>query len=265
MGIVNVTPDSFYNGGSNASMDDIIARVDDMAAEGVDIIDIGGESSRPGSVRVSEEEEQKRVLPVIRMVREKYPDIIISVDTYKARVASKAVESGADIINDISSFSMDKDMIQVMLEYKKPVVLMHMQGTPAAMQKDPQYNDVVREIYDYLHKRIDMLMDKGFPQDKIIIDPGIGFGKTREHNIEIIRNIKKFHELKLPILIGASMKRLVGDITGRETAKRGAGSIGIHPAFQTIQKMIASTKIGTASLVNTFSAEKSVTLIRQST
>lgn len=213
MGILNVTPDSFSDGGLFANPEAAVEHAEWMAAEGADIIDIGGESSRPGADPVSAEAEMDRVLPVIEKLA-KTTKIPISIDTYKATVARKALELGACMVNDISALRSDADMASVVAEAGAPVVLMHMKGTPKNMQVDPHYDCVIAEIISFLKTRIQAAVDAGISPEKIIIDPGIGFGKTVEHNLEIIRRLRDFRTLGKPILIGTSRKSFIGKVLG---------------------------------------------------
>lgn len=211
MGIVNVTPDSFY-AASRIKKDELLDRIARMIKEGVDIIDIGGESTRPGSDRIAEEEELNRVIPAVELVKKNF-DVLVSVDTYKAKVAEEALKIGAEIVNDISALRFDPNMIEVVKKYRPVVVLMHMKGEPKTMQENPYYEDVVKEILYFFKERIEFLREIGM-DDRIIIDPGIGFGKRLEDNLEIIKRISEFKSLKKPVLIGASRKSFIGKILG---------------------------------------------------
>lgn len=213
MGIINITDDSFYPGSRRKDLNDVLNTAEQMIKNGVDILDIGGESTRPGSEPVELEEELQRVVPVIKAIKENF-DILVSVDTYKAKVAAKAIEVGADIINDISAMRFDKDMATVVRENNVPIVLMHIKGTPKDMQLNPYYDDVIKEIMEYFYERINYSVDKGIDPKKIIIDPGIGFGKRLEDNIEILRKIDSFKVFGRPLLIGASRKSMIGAILG---------------------------------------------------
>lgn len=213
MGILNVTPDSFYDGGRYTTVDSAVAQVEKMVEEGVDIIDVGGESTRPGSEMISVDEELRRVLPVIKELVKRV-DVPISIDTYKAEVARLAIEEGVEMVNDISALRFDEKMIEVVKEKKVPIVLMHMKGTPKDMQINPFYEDVVREIYEFLCERVEWAVTKGVGKDYIVIDPGIGFGKRVIDNLEIIRRLPEFKSLGLPILIGLSRKSFIGHILG---------------------------------------------------
>jgi len=211
MGILNVTPDSFSDGGVYSSVDAAVRRAKEMVAEGADIIDIGGESSRPGAEPAPLEEELSRIVPVIHQLAREV-DAPISIDTYKARVALPAIESGAHIVNDISALNFDPEMATVVSEMGIPVILMHMKGTPRDMQINPTYRALIPEIIQYLRDNIEKALDAGIPEEKIIIDPGIGFGKTVEHNLEILRRLREFRVLSRPILIGTSRKSFIGKI-----------------------------------------------------
>jgi len=211
MGILNVTPDSFSDGGLYLDKEAAIQRALAMSSEGADIIDIGGLSTRPGSEEIPIEEELKRVVPVIEALRGRL-SIPISIDTYRAEVAEQALRAGADIVNDISGLRFDPKMKEVVSRYKAPIVIMHIKGTPRDMQKDPRYQNLIAEITDYLKEGIKIAKQSGIPEERIIIDPGIGFGKTLEHNLEIIRNLSSFKSLGRPILIGVSRKSFIGKI-----------------------------------------------------
>lgn len=218
MGILNVTPDSFSDGGKYFSEYLAVAHAIEMIDDGVDIIDVGGESSRPGSEPVSAEEEMNRVIPVIKKILDKRSDAIISVDTYKSSVAKTALESGAKIINDISGFSFDPEIADVCSHYNAAAVLMHIKGTPKTMQLNPVYDEIISEIYDFLKKQIDYARSRGV--NKIIIDPGIGFGKTVEDNFTILKRLKDFKPLGCPILIGVSRKSFIGKTLNLEVEQR---------------------------------------------
>ena len=228
MGILNVTPDSFYDGGKYESIEKAVERAKEMEKEGADIIDVGGESTRPFSSPVSEEEEMRRVLPVIKALKGEI-EIPISIDTYKPAVAEKAIEAGADMINDIKALRSD-GMVEIAKEYDVPVCIMHMKGEPKNMQVNPRYDDVVEEIYEFLEERIKFAVSKGFDEDKIIIDPGIGFGKRTgggiEDNCEIISRLLELKALGKPLLIGISRKTFIGNIAGGSVNERLEGSLG---------------------------------------
>jgi dihydropteroate synthase len=209
MGILNVTPDSFSDGGRYAEPRQAVDVALKMVDEGADIIDIGGESARPGSDPVSVEEELRRVLPVIEELSDKTL-IPISIDTYKSEVADKALKAGACIVNDISGMSFDPSMASVVARYGATAVLMHMHGTPKTMQQDPQYDDVVREVFDFLERQCNNARSSGIQQ--LMIDPGLGFGKTLQHNIALMQNLSTFHDLGYPVLVGPSRKSFLGSI-----------------------------------------------------
>jgi dihydropteroate synthase len=226
MGIVNVTPDSFYDGGRYDDRDTAVAHAMKMIDDGADIIDIGGESSRPGAEQVTEEEEITRIAPVIEAVASKV-SVPISVDTYKANVASRAVQAGACIINDISALRFDPDMAGVVKDTGSAVILMHMQGNPRTMQTSPHYENAVNEILAFLKERVSFAVEYGIPAEKIIVDPGIGFGKTLEHNLDIIRDIGRFHETGCPVMVGVSHKSMIGKITGAPVDDRSGGTAAL--------------------------------------
>ena len=210
MGIVNVTPDSFSDGGKFFSPEVAISHASKLITQGADIIDIGGESTRPGAEQVSEPEELKRVIPVIEKIRIDNPTILISIDTTKASVAKHAVEAGADIINDVSGLSFDNNMIGIVESFNIPVVIMHMKGNPQNMQLNPEYKDIVNEILDFFKIKIKIAIQSGINRSMIILDPGIGFGKTVEHNFELLSRLNEFNVLELPIMIGPSRKSFIG-------------------------------------------------------
>lgn len=218
MGIVNVTPDSFSDGGKYNTGSKAVEKALSLLDDGADIIDIGGESTRPGSAAVSEKEELERVIPVIKELKERKNDIIISVDTNKARVAEDAILAGADIINDISAFSFEPEIADVCAQYDKPLVLMHMKGVPRNMQKNPEYEDVVEEILNFFSEKTELLISKGVK--KLILDPGIGFGKRVKDNYEIINRCGEFNIFGFPVLIGLSKKSYIGKSLNLEVDER---------------------------------------------
>lgn len=209
MGVLNITPDSFSDGGKYLEKEKAVKRAMEMIDDGADIIDIGGESSRPGSKPVELEDELERVIPVVQGIA-KAADIPISIDTIKAEVARQAIENGADIVNNISAFRFDKDMAKVCAKYDVSVVLMHMRGTPQDMQTNVKYDDLMSEIFCYLLERIDFAKGAGIKSEKILIDPGIGFGKSIEDNLKIISRLEEFKGFGLPIVIGTSKKSFIG-------------------------------------------------------
>lgn len=226
MGVVNITPDSFYDGGRYFDMEAAVDRIFELVSNGTSIIDIGGESSRPNAFPVSTEEELGRILPVIRVVRGKI-SVPISVDTYKSAVARIVLEEGVDIINDISALRFDPLLPEVIAEHKAGVILMHMQGVPRNMQDNPYYDDVVKEIRDFLRERIEFAVSCGISEENIMIDPGIGFGKRLEDNLLIFKNIDSFKKLDRPLLIGPSRKTFIGEITGKDPGDRIFGTAGV--------------------------------------
>ena len=212
MGILNVTPDSFYSGSRVGA--DVVARAEQMLADGADILDIGGESTRPGSDAVSVEEEIRRVVPAIEAVKKALPQCVISVDTYHAQTAQAAVNAGADIINDVTALTGDEAMAQVAADAKVPVVLMHMRGTPKTMQQNCEYTNVVTEVAAYLQQRAEELAGLGIGADKIILDPGIGFAKNTQQNLELLRGLDALTSFGYPVLLAASRKTVIGDVLG---------------------------------------------------
>ena len=228
MGILNVTPDSFSDGGLFLGRDAAVAQAQTMVAEGADILDIGGESTRPGAAEVPVDQEIARVVPVIAALREAGVATPISVDTRKAAVARAALSAGADLVNDVSAMEFDPAMADVVAEAGCPICLMHAQGRPENMQDDPLYGDVVGEVRDYLAQRIDVAVASGVTRDRIILDPGIGFGKRLEHNMALLRRLCDLRALGCPILLGASRKRFIGTLTDApEPADRMPGSLAV--------------------------------------
>ncbi len=214
IGIINITPDSFSDGGEFFDIDSAIEQAGKLIAEGADILDIGGESTRPYATPVKLEEELRRVIPVIKAIHKEYSEIPISIDTTKAEVAKQAIAAGASIINDISACMIDKNMVPLAAETGASVIIMHMQGRPKNMQDNPIYDDVVGELIDFFKKRITELTAAGIKKERIIIDPGIGFGKKLEHNLQLIKNLHRFAELHQPLLLAHSRKSFLGTITG---------------------------------------------------
>ena len=227
MGILNVTPDSFSDGGQFLNKNSAIGHALKMIEEGADIIDIGGESTKPFSSPVSLDEELSRVLPVIEDLR-KETDVCISIDTTKSEVANQALEMGASIINDVSAMEFDEKMIGIALKFDCPIVLMHMKGIPKNMQENPHYSSLISEIITYLNARIDFVLSKGIDRKKIIIDPGIGFGKSVENNFEIINNLNQFADLGYPVMLGASRKSFIGVTLDVPEHKRVEGSLAAN-------------------------------------
>jgi len=213
MGILNITPDSFSDGGLFFDKEAAVEQALRMQEDGADIIDIGGESTRPGAEKVSVQEEIKRVVPVIKAIARRV-NLPISIDTYKSAVAEAALKAGASMVNDISGLRFDPKMAKVAAKHKVPVVIMHIKGTPVNMQKNPSYESLIPEIADYLYEGIVIAREAGIPDDMIILDPGIGFGKTVAHNLEIIKSLNEFAGFEKPILLGHSRKSFIGKILG---------------------------------------------------
>ena len=229
MGILNVTPDSFSDGGRFFQREKAIEHGLAMAREGADLIDVGGESTRPYSAGVSREEEMERVIPVIEALRKEVA-VPISIDTIKAEVAGEALRAGASMINDVSALRSDPEMVKVAAEAGVPVVLMHMKGTPSNMQKKPTYERLIPEILEFLQEAVRRCVQGGIKEDMILVDPGIGFGKTFDQNLEIIRDLSRFHSLGRPILLGTSRKAFLGQILNKEAHERDVGSMAAFAA-----------------------------------
>ena len=223
MGILNVTPDSFSDGGLFYDLDKALAHAHKMLREGVDIIDVGGESTRPGSKPVSEDEELRRVIPVIQELS-KETDKPISIDTYKSRVAEKAIEAGAQIINDISGLKADREMARVAAANRAPIIINHIKGQPHNMPENPIYENLISEVMHGLRQSIDLAVKSGINEDAIIIDPGIGFGKTTQHNLEILNRLEEFKSLERPIMVGTSRKSFIGHVLGLPLQERLIGT-----------------------------------------
>ncbi len=219
MGILNVTPDSFSDGGQFDSAAAACSQAAALVASGAEIIDVGGESTRPFAEPVTEQEELQRVIPAIHAIRSSY-SVPISIDTTKAEVARQALLAGADMINDISALQKDPGMLALVQKTSVPVIIMHMQGTPGDMQLQPQYGNVVTDILNFFKKRLAWLADNGVDVRRIILDPGIGFGKTLQHNLSLLKHLSEFKILGCPLLLGHSRKRFIGDITGLEVMDR---------------------------------------------
>ncbi|MFA7382261.1 MAG: dihydropteroate synthase [Desulfurivibrionaceae bacterium] len=249
MGILNVTPDSFSDGGRFTQAEAISAQVEAMLAVGTDLIDVGGESTRPYAEPVSENEELRRVLPAIACIRALHGSIPVSIDTTKAEVAHQALMAGADIINDVSALRFDPAMIEVAVTHEAPVILMHMRKTPKDMQDNPVYADIIQEIIDFLAERISWATEQGLDRKRIIIDPGLGFGKTVAHNLTILKNLRMFKSLGCPLLVGHSRKGFIGALLAIETQNRdlatallssycatqGADILRVHDVEKTMQ------------------------------
>ncbi len=219
VGVLNVTPDSFSDGGDFLDPAKAASHASTMLEEGAGIIDVGGESTRPGSDPVTQEEEARRVVSVIEEILSERPDAIVSIDTYRAATAEAALGAGARIVNDVTALRGDPRMVEVVAEARCPVVLMHMLGEPRTMQQDPRYADVVREVRDFLAERAEHAVAAGVEPESVILDPGIGFGKTLEHNLALLRHLDELVALGFPVLVGASRKSFLGRITGVEEAR----------------------------------------------
>lgn len=226
MGIVNVTPDSFSDGGRFLDRDRAVAHGLELVAQGAAIVDVGGQSTRPGSQEVPLEEELSRVIPVVEGLRAA-GDAAISVDTYRAPVAAAALDAGADIVNDISAFRFDDGMLPLVAERGAHAVAMHIRGTPRDMQANPCYGDVVAEVCAYLAGALERAEAAGVPRGRVAVDPGIGFGKTAEHNLELLRALSRFRELGSPVLVGASRKSFIGKVLGAEVDERLEGTLAV--------------------------------------
>jgi dihydropteroate synthase len=251
MGIVNVTPDSFSDGGMFDDADGAVKHGLRLLEGGADILDVGGESTRPGSDPVPEEEERRRVLPVVEGLRREAPEAVLSVDTRKAAVAEDALASGADVVNDVSA-GADPEMFDMVASAGAGMVLMHMGGEPKTMQLDPHYEDVVAEVRGSLGERLEAAVTAGIGRDHLSIDPGIGFGKTLDHNLELLRSIGSFRELGVPVLVGVSRKRFIGELSGVDDpadriegsvaaavwcATRGAHVVRVHDVGPTVRAL----------------------------
>ena len=227
MGILNVTPDSFFDGGKHADFSAVLSQADKMLREGAAILDIGGASSRPGAAEVSESEELHRVIPIVELLHQNFPEALLSVDTWRSSVARSAVETGASLVNDISGGRLDSGMFDTVARLGLPYVLMHMQGTPEDMQKSPEYEDVVTEVLDFFIQKIAVLRSLGVKD--IVLDPGFGFGKTVEHNFSLLKNLHVFQNvLNLPVLAGLSRKSMICKPLGIKPAEALNGTSALH-------------------------------------
>lgn len=251
MGVLNVTPDSFSDGGQYLESNKAIEHGITMAREGADIIDVGGESTRPYSRKIAISEELDRVVPVIEGLKKELA-IPISIDTCKAAVAQEALKAGASMINDISALRFDRDMASIAAESGVPVILMHMKGMPEDMQKNPTYGDLIPEIFDFLADAIERSVNAGIKRDLIIVDPGIGFGKTFNHNLKIIKELSRFEPLERPVLLGTSNKAFIGHILGKEVYERDTGTMAT----------IAYGVINGAHIVRVHNVRKAVETVR---
>lgn len=237
VGVLNVTPDSFSDGNRFYKLSESIPHVLEMIDQGADIIDVGGESTRPGAQPLSLDVELKRVIPVIENTVRARPDIIISIDTYKAKVAEAAIKAGARIVNDISGLGSDAEMAEVVARYKVPLILMHIKGTPQTMQVNPFYKNLKQEIFDYFSKRINYAVKKGIKRSQIIIDPGLGFGKRLEDNYKILGWLEELHKLGQPIMLGPSRKSFIGKVLNLPPEQRVAGTAAVvaYAVFKGVQ------------------------------
>ena len=247
MGILNITDDSFFDGGKYSNKEEIIARCKTILDEGATMIDIGAQSSRPGATQISSKEELKKLIPIIKLLKNNFPNILISVDTFWSNTAKECALVGADVINDISAGEMDKDMFPIIAKLNIPYIMMHMKGNPQNMQNQPEYNNIVNEVSTYFSNKIVELNILGF--NKIIIDPGFGFGKTLEHNYQILNNLEAFKYLKCPILTGTSRKSMIyklldttadnalngTTITNTMALLNGANILRVHDVKQAIE------------------------------
>ena len=257
MGIINVTPDSFYSGSRIGGIDAVLQKTEQMIKDGADIIDIGGQSTRPNSKRISADEESERVIPFVEAIHKNFPQTIISIDSFYSAVVKKAVAAGASIVNDVSAGTIDENLVPTVASLKVPYVLMHMKGDPQTMQQNPAYNNVVLDVFDFLNQKINQLHSAGIVD--IIVDPGFGFGKTIEHNFELLNGLNFFRQLSKPVLVGMSRKATVYKTLGINSGEalngttvlnaiallNGASILRVHDvkeAKQAIQLVQALTK-----------------------
>jgi dihydropteroate synthase len=228
MGIINATPDSFFQDSRISGIGEALKKASRMIEEGATWLDVGGESTRPGSDSITQEDERHRIIPVIKAIKESFPHAIVSADTWRAKTAYEAIKAGADVINDISAMTFDEDMSRVVAETGTPIILMHLNGRPKNMQDSPQYKDVVSEVYSFLDSQINAAIKAGLPKEKLMIDMGIGFGKTCEHNLQLLRNIKCFESLGCPHIMAVSRKSFIGKVLGEDNPEnRLYGTIGV--------------------------------------
>ncbi|MCB1358165.1 MAG: dihydropteroate synthase [Maritimibacter sp.] len=257
MGILNTTPDSFSDGGDFSQRAKAVARAQEMAAEGVDIIDIGGESTRPGAAEVSVAEEIARTAPLIAEIRAAGIATPISIDTRKSAVAEAALDAGADIVNDVAAFTFDPELAGLCASRGVPVILMHAKGTPETMQLGPRYEDVTREVLEFLQERIVYAEGQGIARDRIVTDPGIGFGKTQGHNLTLLRDLAALHDLGAPVLLGVSRKRFIGEIGGAPEARDRLGgslAVALHGASQGVHILRVHDTEATLQALRLFAA-----------
>ena len=257
MGVLNITPDSFSDGGRYIDFSNALNHALKMIDMGADIIDVGGESTRPGSDPVSKEDECQRIIPVIEAIKKINSEILISVDTYKSFVAKRAIDAGADIVNDISGLTFDHKMLSVLLENNVPVIIMHINGHPKTMQNNPSYNDLIKDISDFLLKQAKFAEINGIKKSNIILDPGIGFGKSFEHNFSLIRRLNEISDLGYPLMIGPSRKAFIGNALELPPEDRiegtlatvivsimnGANIIRVHDVKETKRAVIITERI----------------------
>lgn len=256
MGILNVTPDSFSDGGQFYGLEQALRQAEKMVADGAAIIDVGGESTRPGAQPVNEAQELERVIPIIEKLHQEL-DVIISVDTSKAQVMTEAARAGAGLINDVLALRTE-GALQAARATGLPVCLMHMQGEPRTMQNNPQYSNVVQDVSDFLKERAEQCQAQGIAREQIIVDPGFGFGKTLQHNIELFKHLDVLNELGYPVLVGASRKSMIGQITDREVHERLAGSV----ALATLATVNGASIIRVHDVAETVDAVKIATALR---
>lgn len=260
MGILNVTPDSFSDGGTFNLLENGLTHAALMLDEGADIIDIGGESTRPGAQDVSVQQELDRVIPVIEAISQRF-DTIISIDTSKARVMTEAIQAGARLINDVRALQ-ENGALEAAIAAKVPVCLMHMQGQPRVMQQNPQYDDVVTEVKTFLKQRISICLQAGMPIEQIIVDPGFGFGKSLQHNFQMLAELEEFHKLNVPVLAGMSRKSMLGNLLQRDVTQRLAGNVAVATIaaqkgaqiirVHDVKETVDAVKV--VNMINTFSA-----------
>jgi len=255
MGIINVTPDSFYKGSRSETSQQILDLAGKMIHEGAQILDFGGQSTRPGSKRISEDEEISRVVPAIQAIHKAFPDQLISIDTFYSKVAEEAVHNGASLVNDVSAGTIDVNLIPTVIEMRVPYVLMHMRGRPETMQEEPVYENVTREVFDFLSFKTSQLVKEGIKD--IIVDVGFGFGKTREHNFQLLRELSVFRELEKPLMVGISRKASIYktlSITAEEALNgstvvhtialmNGAQILRVHDVLEAVQAVKLFTEI----------------------
>ncbi len=260
MGILNVTPDSFSDGGLFTSIESALRQAEKMLADGALIIDIGGESTRPGAQSVSDAEELDRVIPIIEKLHQEL-DIIVSVDTSKAIVMTEAARAGAGMINDVMALQ-GEGALRAARETELPVCLMHMQGQPRTMQANPEYDDVVAEVKAFLSQRVEQCLQQGIKQEKIVIDPGFGFGKTLAHNINLFKRLDEFQALGFPVLVGASRKTMIGQITGKDVEQRLAGSLALATMVALKMNALKRASVNGAAIIRVHDVAETVDAIK---